>query len=582
MLPRIVLILAFAASMPTGPVVAQERQIIDCISLDDCLTKIRDPAVRVVHIDSAINERMPQFGDAAIEALIPMLNDPSAEMRRRAGYLLAGFDEINPRYSEPIIAAWHQGNGWLPRAVAALGTDEAFSSLWQDYLREPDFYSNSSVLAALGNMGESRMRPPLMDRFEACRLSETGEECGGIYRLLSELDPAFPSWSQDAIVDLAQNARREETRERATEQLVRLEHPAGLAPTQERLADLTLDDAIEDEWPVRHLITHVATYGNDAAGSGSDIARFLDVRLDEGLRTDAALAIGQVGNRAQIPALLALELELKDDWLMAYNVSESLGRLRAEEARPLLQALIDQHWHRGVRNNARRALAMIGGGDFAMPGVTGDGHPYPNPTDEDGTEYVYFGELRWAGDEATEWCGPARDDVVEIGGDPVGEIEWPSHLSAEAEIPELSEILFNELRDAVSPSIARGSPVAYLPHDSGRLIAFNGGEFGGGIVYSNNEGVTRSIHSEPIDAMWIMNGKLYVVSGIAHMVLDLGRVDVIGLDTLEIERTMRLPASLRRLGVTSRRQVIIETRAGDMAVSEEGSLLDARDASLCP
>ena len=581
MLRQIALVLAIAASTPGAPAAPQGRDIIDCTTLDDCLTKIRDPAVRVVHIDSVIDQRMPQFGDAAIDALVPMLFDSSAEMRRRAGYLLAVFNEINPRYSDQIIAAWRQGNGWLPRAVAALGTDEALSLLWQDYLRDPVWGRNTQVFVALGRMPEARIRPLVMGRFSDCELSETGEDCGGIYSLLSELEPAYPDWSQDAIVELAQNARNEETREQATQQLVRLEHPAGLAPSQERLDSLTLDDAIEDDWPVRQLINDVATYGNQGAGSGSDIARFLDARLDEDLRTDAALAIGQVGNRAQIPALLALEPELNDDWLMAYNVSESLGRLRAEEARPLLQNLINQHWHLGVRNNARRALAMIDGGEFAMPGVAGDGRPYPNPIDENGNEYLYSGGLRWAGDDASEWCGPDRNGVLEIRGDPAGQIEWPGHSSVKAEIPELTEILFNDLRDAVSTSIARGSPIAYLPYDPGRLIAFNGGEFGGGLVYLNNEGVARLILREPIDAMWTMNGKLYVVSGLAHMVSDYGHVRVINLDTLEIERTVRLPASMVGAGLTSDHQVIIETRAGDMALAEDGSLLDARDRSLC-
>jgi HEAT repeat protein len=582
MFRRFAFILAFAVLVPGSPAAAQEHQIIDCTSLEDCFAKIRDPEVRVVDGDSIIYERMPQFGDAAIEALLPMLSDSSSEMRRRAGYLLANFDQIDPRFSEQIIMAWQQGNGWLPRAVAALGTDEALSSLWQDFLRDSNFSSNSQVFMALGKMGEARIRPLLLALFAECRLSLTGEECSGMYSLLSELEPAHPEWSQDAIVDLAQNARKKETRDRATEELVRLEHPAGLVPSQERLANLTLSEVIFDEWPAWHLIDAVATYGSEAATSAAHIAQFLDTRLDERLRTDAALALGRVGNREQIPALLALEPELMDDWLMAYNVSESLGRLRAEEARALLLELTDQHWHRGVRNNANRALAMISGGEFSMSGVAGDGLPYPNPTDEEGNEYLYFGGLRWAGDEASQWCGAERNEVFEIGSDPAGQVDWPSYSSVVVEITNLSEEVANELRDAVSPSFVRGSPIAFLPLNSGKLIGFNGGEFGGGVVYLDGGDEPRLLFGEPVDAMWTMNDKLYVVSGLAHMVLDTGHVRVINLDTLEIERVIRLPASSISIGLTSNRNVIVETREGDFAISEDGELLDARDPALCP
>ena len=129
---------------------------------------------------------------------------------------------------------------------------------------------------------------------------------------------------------------------------------------------------------------------------------YLGAAYDEDLRADAALALGRIDAREAVPALLALAPDLADDWVLAYNVAESLGRLRATGARPLLERLARDYWHRGVRNNATRALNAIAGGAFASyAGAAADDPPYAGSRGENDEELAYLGDLRFAGDDAS-------------------------------------------------------------------------------------------------------------------------------------------------------------------------------------
>lgn len=557
---------------------AQEHYAVDCDGLNDCLAKIRDPEKLILHVDSVVHIRMQEFGNEGIEALIALLIDQDKYVRDRAGYILANFETIDPTFSDPIIGAWQSGNGWLPTAVAALRTERAYNLLWEAYLAEEDRRSNDFAVAKIE---PERLRPLFLEASSDCLREEDEESCADLVSLLWKLDPAFPDWSHPFLIDLLQNAENEDSRERAREALAKSMHPVGLTHSQRELKSISVHDASNYIWRAMSLIRDVAAYGADAKESAAYIARYLSPELDERLRARATLALGQIGDRSQIPALLALENELMDDWLLAYNASESLGRLRAENALPLLEKLAIQHWHRGVRNNARRAVSMIGGGEFIVPGVVGDGTAYALPPDADGNEYHYFGDLRWAGDEATNWCFPESGETLLLQNDPVGEIEWPADRDLIGEFAEMTGERTSEIREMVPGEVVPGYPMAILPIASGNLLAFNAGEFGGGAVFLKEDASPRRLTNEPVDAVWIMNDDIYILSGITHLIIDEGQVSVIDLQTLEKKRNIRLPASMRRIGVSNDHLFIIETSEGDLAIAEDGTLYDAGSLSEC-
>jgi hypothetical protein len=570
-----------------------------CATLDDCIGQVLASARTRRQIAEDAIARLIAYGEPAVDRLMPLLMHPDLYVRESAGLALQAFRRIDPRHLPALVEAWRhgdivnrrgRGNGWLPMPIAATGTDEALRLLWADMLRDPEQGSNSQVFFALARFGE-RLRPLAHAQLQSCA-EEWTRTCNGVISLFLELDgrfprpapPVMPQWAIDELVALVEG--QSPAPDAAVDMLAAMRHPAALPPLQRALRDLPAGHASpgwssESEWDARMLIGSIASYGEAARASGPAIARYLDPRMDAELRAEAALAIGQIGDRSSIAAVLSAAQNLEDDWLLAYDVAESLGRLRAEEARPLLERLRGEHWHRGVRNNAARALNMIAGGAFARPDVSGDGRPYPDPRNDQGEEYLYLGHLRYAGDDAPRDCVGVPRGTLRLEQDPAGPIRWPRRGIARLEVEPPAQASERALRDMVSEDLARGIAVAQMPTRSGRLIAFNGGEFGGGLVAVPDRGTVSLLFGNQVEAMWRMGGRLYVATGLNHLFSDSGAVYIIDPERLRVERGIRLPASPIRFAATASRAVIISTAQGDIAIREDGSLADPQALGAC-
>ena len=569
-----------------------------CATVDACIARLRAAAEAHDQVGETVRQRLAELGPPAVDALVPLLMDPDPWVRESAGLALTYFDHIDSRHLPALVEAWrhgdtinHQGrgNGWLPRPIAATGTEEALRLLWADYERDPQQSRNSQTFFALAWGFPERVRPLLLARFAACRDSDgaginDGDyrgPCAGLYTLLQEFRPPFPDWSIPPLVDLAEHARSDDVRAGAESVLAGMTNPAALAPLQRRLAALTpaLAHRFEGQWDVRILIREIARYGPAARASGPAITPYLGRDYGADLRADAALALGQIDAQAAIPALLALEPDLGDDWLLAYNVAEALGRLRARAAVPLLQRLASGYWHRGVRHNAARALNAIAGGPFADPERPGDGAPYGNARGADGQEYEYFGDLRFAGDDAAETC--LAEGERRFAQDPVGALRPPAREPVELRFAAPEPTVAETLRSRIPQSLARGGVMFALPVRNGTLVGLNGGEFGGGLVLVPDQGPVRKLMGEPVAFAWHAGARLYVAAGLAHLVLDLGHIYVIDPVRLAILRTIRLPASPRGLYVTRDGAAVIDTAAGQVAVGADGRLVDVERLHGC-
>jgi hypothetical protein len=382
------------------------------------------------------------------------------------------------------------------------------------------------------------------------------------------------------VTAIALDARSQEARRGAEFALVRLLDPVGLTLIRRRLAAAAAPAGQTDKrFEVQSLIGDVASYGAAARDAGPLVVRYLDSSYHPDLRAAAALAVGRIDYRASTGALMALQPEFADDWLIAYNAAESLGRLRAAEARPLLERLRREHWHSGVRNNAERALNAIVGGAFARAGTSNDTEPH-SVRDTFGEEYVYFGGLRHGADGAARCSadGLGRSSAATDGS---AAIPWPSENPVEVAFDPIPQVRTIEIRRRLSQSHAPGRLQAILPVRSGHLVAFNGGEFGGGLHFVPKSGPPLPLLHAPVWFMWTMDGRLYAATGLSHGVLDSGELVVVSLDRLTVDRAVRLPAHPDRLIALNDRSVLLSTPAGAVGVSWDGRLYDAARHPFC-
>jgi hypothetical protein len=260
-------------------------------------------------------------------------------------------------------------------------------------------------------------------------------------------------------------------------------------------------------------------------------------------------------------------------------VAESLGRLRAAQSIPLLEGLARDYWHKGVRNNATRALNAIAGGAFALSAVPGDPKPY-STVGADGTVDLYTGDLRYDADRPSSWCA-TPDRKVAMARDPIGGIAWPRSADRELEFEPVDEETVREVRARIPAKDARGRIMAVVPTRDGTIVGFNGGEFGGGIYFLPTDGAPKRLNGDRVVGAWRMGGRVYVAAGLAHGIGEDGHLYVLDPTGPTIERAIRLQAMPRSIAIAKARAVVLTTSEGDVAIRQDGRLVDPATVGRC-
>ena len=576
---RQIILAALAALAPAAPGAAQQRPE-GCPTAGACIERLLQPGPRPDYeAREAVEKRLRSFGAEAVDALVPLLRHEEAGVRAAAGMALGRFERIDPRHLPALIAAYEAGDGWLPRPIAATGSDEALAFLIRAFLADPRSGSNSQVTMALARFGD-RLRPFAEAQFEICRTGGDIILCDGVVDVLEEM-PAFPAWALESLVAVARSETASaQVRNRAEYTLIRNRHPHGLAALTRDLEEARRLLSGPAEGPVSDSrvalgVRDVGTYGAAAREAVPLLSWFLAARDLPDTRAAAALALGSIGDRSAAAMLVGLEPAFADDWLLAYNVVESLGRLRIAEARALIARAASGHWYAPVRNNAGRALNALAGGDFARPGVPNDGAPYEQSDDPDEGTIIYAGDLRYRGDrDLPLWCAPERAAAVALRQNPVGAIPWPraGARSLSPRAPDGAEAQRLRVgRPALEP---RARITLVVPTPGGVLIGEKRGDWGGALFHFDAQGGARVLVRDNVSFAFRLGGRLYVVTGDSHALMSDGAVWEIDPEALRVVRRIRLPAEARRAFATSGRALVLATREGALAILENGSLAD--------
>gem|GEM_PF-2349941 len=610
MMRRALIALLLAAPLTAQAQVRDEPTGPDCSSVPACVEIIRTFEIEPtppagVHLSSGINprpigraiNRLRDFGDEGVVALLPLLNNENYNVQNRAAYALFHFQSIDPRHEGQLIAAHRRGLGWLVQPIARTGADTAVDYLWSDFLADPHFGSNSQMAWALPRFGD-RLFPRLTEALEQCRVAAEHEPCSRIIQLLAQYDP-YPAFALPHLVDIATStASSESARDVALDHLIRQRHPYGLIAIRESLEATvvnlpplpplpagpsltTVSNGGLDDLGIAITIDQAAGYGADGAALGPVIARFLDRRDLPEARQAAALALGQIGHSEGVDALLAHASGYSDDWYFAYNAAESLGRLRAERSRALLQRIARSHWFQPVRNNAARALNVLDGGGFERPGVANDAAEPEN-------EFAGLGSaFRYQGDSDPPLSCPAPDpayDTVAYTQFSPRDLRWPRRgRSVELEPRRPSAAQGRAfLRD--TPSFEPNGEITFLVSMPGAVIAgTNAGEWGGGVYEIADSGQARMLIPDNAVAAFKSGRRLFVIAGLSHLFMsrgDLWIIDVRG-GRPRVQRRIQLPSEPYAFELTSPETLVIRTERGDLAIRSDGELLHPHEIEAC-
>jgi hypothetical protein len=581
----------------------------DCASVDACIAILREyeiapPPPPGAYLSSGIDprpikkaiERLKSFGDAGVAALLPLLDDPNFNVRNRAGYALSEFDVIEPRRAAALISANRAGAVWLAWPIARTGTDEALDYLWTDFLANPSS-SPGSPLPLFGK----RSFPRLEVELGRCRTGRDAERCAGLLSLLGEYKP-FPDFAVPLLREIAASPTAPEiAKAEAAQQLIWLRDRDGLAIVRQRLeawisalpeppvgVGMTTDlhGGGLDDVGASILVDEAATYGAPAAPVGPAMTKLLRRRDLPEAREAAALAVGQIGYAEGVDELLAAAPDFADDWYLAYNAVESLGRLRVERARSLLQNTARTHWYQPVRNNAARALDMLDGGAFSIHAGSGrDDEPPRRDTLGDVLDGL-GSEFRFALDaKPPSACAALSASGQTYAQYDITALRWPRHgHDVELELRRPTALQVSEFnRDHPAFGDIQGELTFVAAMGDSVLAGADAGEWGGGVYEIDRSGKLSTLIPENATAAFTTGERLIVVSGLSHLGLSFGSVWVIELHggRPTITRRIRLPAEATKISLSSGRTLVLSGERGALAVTADGTPVHPREIEAC-
>lgn len=511
-----------------------------------------------------IGRRLSQHGAAGADALMPLLEHPSEEVRRLAASAIDEFETVDPRHVPALIAARSRG---LPvaEAIARTGSEEALRYLQSAWSVGDEEDPARWALPLLGRRAE----PFLMRQLARCRQGCTRREADAILYALDKIGP-LPDAARALIREVATSeSTGPELRQEMEDQLIYRHDPAALPILIRRLAALRGTE--NEDWAAAHLLREIYLH-DDAARepAGPYILHYLSQPQLRRARLMAVATAWVTGYRPAVPRLRALLAEAETDWLLAYDALYALAELGGSEARPEVARLARSHWYRPVRNQARRALNRFDGGRIELPELRGkEEHSY------------YSGDLHFAVDlDRAEDCRFDRAaGTLRVGRDAPVPVRWPRRGAVRIELEPPPDRVPGPLgRGEALP--AYGVVTLDWRRDDARIVGVDGTNWIGGIYEVGAGAAPRPVLTENVLAVFAVPGSLFVfVKGFS--IEDNG--DLWRLSASEpfriLDGPLRLPATPTHYALASDRTLIIRTMRGDVAVDRNGRLLRPR---ACP
>lgn len=586
---------------PTGP---------DCSTLDDCISILREhqiepPPAPNAYRSSGISDkpiqraidRLAKMGDPAVVALIALFDDPNFNVRKRASYALFHFGAIDARHAPALIAEQRRDGVWLDTAIARTGTDEAMAFLWDAVLAKPE-PSGNAAFRALVRVGD-RILPAVEAKLGDCRTARDTRQCRGVMELAKMFDP-LPAFFYPLVEAIATSPdAAPDLREEAEGRLIMGRQPYGVKVLVGRLEARAkglrrieqqpndpdnFTGSFTDADDIEYTFGAIGGYGVEAVSAGPLVVRFMRETHSREVRNAGLQALGQIGYRDGIDAVLEQGGDFVDDWYTAYNAAEALGRLGG--GRSELEQLMRMHWSAAVRHNAERALNFLDTGVFARPGVAGDGDEPTLP------EVIYVSIGRWYGPE-TRYAGDRIDEGRACRAEatrfypllPVADSAWPGAGQPAVALETYDEDADDDSDDADSVTadpqwqafvaqhkvMSRFTDVGWVfaaAFGASVLVGENHGEFGGGVYAIDRKGRALDVDDGNALAVFVNGDRAFVVTQTSLLVLDLKA------DWPVVSRDIRLPGAVEGYAVHPGKVLVIATEHGDVAITTEGVLLD--------
>jgi HEAT repeat protein len=326
--------------------------------------------------DDRLAKALRAAGPEAVPYLLVLLDHRRPEVRELAAYVLRDHPDLTAEHLPALLRAARREPGWLPVAIARIGTPGALRFLVSELVRREDADGElGQAFLRLGERGlpglvrvlrcEWGCGPRLLDAVSTLLGRPEVHAAAALGELTSlAADPRAPAPAREHAVRVLGAIGPEAAPAAPVLRALAKEDPR-------RFADL-VDSALAHqggpdaeaivlrrlrERPTPARFRELAELGERARVAGPELVAYLQ-HPDWDVVLGAARALGFVGATEAAPALATL-FHREDDWRLSWAAAESLGKLRAVAALPVLREVAANHWFPPVRGAATRAIGAI-------------------------------------------------------------------------------------------------------------------------------------------------------------------------------------------------------------------------------
>lgn len=530
--------------------------------------------------EDALSRRMRAMPDAQ-DALVPLLSHPDDEVAKLASYILRDIKTIDARHLPAIEAGLDRGLGWLPPALARIGTDEAARSAVARFLISDTSPGNQEAYA-LEMFGE-RALPHIVAAARCTSGCRTDRDHWNLAEVLKRLGPtaapavpgllsivdddttpdAIAAGAVDMIAAIGAAAGDAQTTLRSIAERRPALAPnvdAALIAIRSSEAGRLLGEQLRRA-PDTRTIADTARLGHAARDAAPALIALLSSE-DLVLRRHAAQALGYLGDPAAAEALIAV-LQDPSDVNANWAAARSLGGLNAEVAREALDTAARTHWHPEVRAAAKAALVTIGQApriyslgpdrfeffhslqdsrlDCRKPDIVRARKPQP-------------GRLQGKGDHKRLSRLKYRTTIVSYGPPEEAEPNVNGVITMTEDTMVRHETAFE-----MTPEVA-------LRVNAGWLAGGSRGEWGGELMWLGDDGQRTRLLDENVSDIVRLGRRIVVVVGLAHLGSNEGMLYAIAPHDadgrLQARAWRALPAAPMESAITRDGRLLVVTSGG--------------------
>lgn len=509
---RFVLLALIVLGMPPQRVHASDVE-----ALIGILKKAAQSGNGITKVEQQAAEKLQEIGPEAIPYLLPLLSEKSKDLRDLVSYTLRDFKGLTEEHLDTLIESRRRGDGWIPPAIAKIGTPRAVTFLVEELVRERQ--TETQLTWAIKILGAKAV-PEMVQIYQAKTdwddqlehtMSFVFKELGD--QAVTAIDPLLkiandptiqPKERMRAITAVGsiglpaeravpnlQTLRRNsdaEIRSAATAAVLNIGNTEA-APILAAMLEHTTDP--HGRMLLMRDIARLKTRGKTA---GPAVAKFLNDE-DWNVRVGATRALGYIGYEEAVDDLIKL-LSRLEDWRLVLSAAESLGRLKAERALPALKKVSTTHWYPPVRDSAQKADKAIRSGEITESKYHADNF-----------SFEFYGY---------EQAG-AKMEMLDM--EDLKFIRFPIDIKQHQPLT----VAIKAKDGSMKTSSLRGVKV-----EGGYLVGSDNGEWGGEITFVDLNNDPFAILNENMEAIYKMTHGIIAVTGLAHMSMNSGFIQTLG------------------------------------------------------